>query len=88
MSIIRQSSFHLLLWGCIIFAVSIGHFILLKFTHIEHPEYAWALTLPGMVISMLYRAISVKNNKNKAVWDGLYRLVWLAFIISLFILLV
>lgn len=85
---IRQSSFHLLLWGWIIFAASIGHFILLKFTHIEHPEYAWALTLPGMVISMVYGSIIGKKAKTITYADRLYMLVWLAFIISLFILLV
>ena len=85
---IRQSSFHLLLWGWIIFAASIGHFILLKFTHIEHPEDAWALTLPGMVISMVYGSIIGKKAKTITYADRLYMLVWLAFIISLFILLV
>ena len=85
---IRQSSFHLLLWGWIIFTSSIGHFILLKFTDVVHPEYAWALTLPGMIISMVYGSIIGKKAKTATYADRLYMLVWMGFIISLIILLV
>jgi len=85
---IRQSSFHLLLWGWIIFAASIGHFTLMKFSGYAHPENAWALTLPGMVISMVYGTIMGRKAKTETYADRLYMLVWLSFIISLIILLI
>ncbi len=84
----RQSSFHLLLWGWIIFTASIGHFLLLKFTDMEHPEYAWAITLPAMIVSIIYGTIIGKKAKLTTYADRLYMMVWMGFIISLTILLI
>ena len=85
---IKQSSFHLLLWGWVIFTASISHFYLLKFTSIENPEYAWGLTLPAMAVSMVYGSIMGRKAKTTTYADKLYMFVWMGFIISLIILLV
>jgi hypothetical protein len=40
---IRQSSFHLLFWGWLIFACSVSEYLLMKFTGLTHPYYVWFL---------------------------------------------
>ena len=78
---VDQSSFHLLLWGWIIFTASLGHFVLLKFTSIENTHYAWLLVIPGAFTSFIYGWRTGSRKKVSTYADRIYMWIWVAFFI-------
>ena len=78
---VNQSSFHLLIWGWIIFTASIGHFFLLKFTDVQNPQMAWLLVIPGFIISFIYGWREGRKQKVSTYADRIYTWVWLGFVI-------
>ena len=48
-----DNSFYLLLWGWLVFAAAILHFVLLKFTSFEQPWLVWNLMWVGMIASII-----------------------------------
>jgi hypothetical protein len=78
---VNQGSFHLLLWGWIIFVASIAHFSLLKFSQMQNPQNVWLLVVPGFFISFIYGWRQGRNRKVSTYSGRIYMWIWLAFAI-------
>ena len=84
---IKDGSFYFLLWGWIVMAGSLGHYILLKFTNYEHPYIAWSVIFVGVILSMIHGFMYNKKAKVTSHIEKVYILVWYSFLISYFIIL-
>jgi len=85
---IRQSSFHLLFWGWLIFACSMSDYLLWKFTDFTHPFYVWILVVPGALVSIVYGFITGRKEKVHTYADRLYMWTWMGFMISAIVLFI
>ncbi len=87
---IRHGSFHLLFWGWLIVFCSLSSYALYRFTDYTHPYYVWFLTMPGVIVSLVYGFVKGRKSTASTYADRLYMWTWMAFIfaaIVLFILL-
>jgi len=50
---IRNRVFYFFLWGWIVITGSMGHYLLLEFSSLNHPEWAWIVVLVGIVASFV-----------------------------------
>jgi hypothetical protein len=83
---IRQSSFHLLLWGWLIFFCSLTEYLLFKFTDFASPWYVWFLVVPGVFVSMIY---GFTKGRKENVWTyatTIYVWTWIGFMFSAIVL--
>jgi hypothetical protein len=85
---IRQSSFHLLFWGWLIFACSMSEYLLMKFTGLTHPYYVWFFVIPGAFVSMIYGYVTGRKAKVHTYADMLYMWTWIGFLISAIVLFI
>lgn len=85
---IRQSSFHLLFWGWLIFACSLTDYLLWKFTDFTHPYYVWILVFPGTVVSLGYGFITGRKTTVQTYADRIYMWTWMGFMISAIVLFI
>lgn len=84
---IQNSSFYILLWGWIVFAGSIGHYLLLQYSDVAHPEWAWSIIIIGIIASV---AKGMKDRKNRGAStypEQINTTIWLTFLINYFIIL-
>ena len=79
---ILQGSFHLLLWGWLIFAISLAEYLLYKFTDFTHPYYVWFFVIPGIFVSMIYGFVTGRKAKVHTYADMIYMWTWMGFIIA------
>lgn len=79
---IRQSSFHLLFWGWLIFACSLSEYLLWKFTDFTHPYYIWFFVVPGTFVSFIYGFMTGRKAKVHTYADYLYVWTWIGFLIA------
>jgi hypothetical protein len=87
---IRQGSFHLLFWGWLIVFCAFAEFLLYELTTYDHPYYVWFLTIPGVVVSLIYGFTRDRKALFHTYADRLYMWTWFSFgftAIVLFILL-
>jgi len=87
---IRQSSFHLLFWGWLIFACSLSEYLLWKLTDFASPWYVWFFVIPGVFVSLIYGFTTGRKAKVHTYAEMLYTWTWMAFLFAslvLFILL-
>lgn len=83
----RDSSFYFLLWGWIVMAGSLGHYILLKFASLKHPELAWSVVIVGIAWSFI-RGIKDRAKSSVKTYTGnIYGIVWVTFLLNYFILI-
>ena len=80
---VKQSSFHLLLWGWIISIASFVHYYLMIYTSVEHPELAWTITIPGVLISAIYGFIHGRKATISTYADWIYFMIWMSFLVSI-----
>ena len=85
---IRQSSFHLLFWGWLIFFCSSTEFLLYKFTDIGTPYYIWLFVIPGIFVSMIYGFKTGRRERVITYADRIYMWLWLAFMVTTIILFI
>jgi hypothetical protein len=79
---IRQSSFHLLFWGWLIFFCSLTEYLLIKLTDFANPWYVWYFVIPGAVVSMVY---GFTKGRKEHVWTYatmLYVWNWVGFLLA------
>lgn len=76
-----------LIWGWIVALASFLHYILIKFTNFEHPEWAWLLIFLGVILSGWYGFKIGKRKHVKTYTDRIYGNIWLVFLINYFIVL-
>lgn len=87
---IRQSSFHLLFWGWLIFICSTSEYILYRFTDFSNPWYIWFFVIPGIFVSLIYGFVTGRKATVHTYADMLYAWTWIGFLmasIALFIVL-
>ena len=75
-----------LLWGWVVFFCSIGHFILLKIIKYDRHYLIWAVTWVVVIYQMIYLARRKKKEKVRTYTDDIIAFVWLAFVISMFMM--
>ncbi len=85
---IRQSSFHLLFWGWLIFICSLIEYLLWKFTDFASPWFVWFLVIPGVFVSLIYGFTKGRQEKILTYATMLYVWTWIGFLISSVILTV
>jgi len=85
---IRQSSFHLLFWGWLIFFCSLSEYLLFKFTDLASPWYVWGLVIPGVFVSMIYGFTKGRKETAYTYATVLYVWTWIAFMIASIVLFI
>lgn len=85
---LKQSSFHLLFWGWLIFACSLSEFLLWKFTDFANPWYVWLFVIPGVFVSMIYGFVKGRRQHVFTYATGIYVWAWIAFMVSSIVLFV
>ncbi len=81
------TSFAYLLWGWLVLAASLSHYVLMYIMHYEHPYIAWSLMLVGGIVHFIYSWKYENRSGTKNYSDTALAGVWIAFIISIFLLL-
>jgi hypothetical protein len=76
---IRQSSFHLLFWGWLIFACSLSEYVLMTFAGYTHHYYVWFFTVPGVFVSLIYGFVTGRKEMVHTYADRLYVWTWIGF---------
>ncbi|MFS4417903.1 hypothetical protein [Maribacter sp. 2307ULW6-5] len=84
---VKGSSFHLLLWGWVVFIGNVGHYLIGELTSYPHPYIIWLITLPAWIFSYWYGYKKRKEARVKTFTDLLIMWVWLCFLFG-FILFV
>jgi len=85
---IRQGSFHLLLWGWLIFACSLSEYLLYKFTDFSNAWYVWFFVIPGVFVSMIYGFVTGRKAKVHTYADMLYMWTWMGFLAAAIVLFI
>ncbi len=83
---VDNNSFYFLLWGWLVLAASVGHFILGK-AGFDYPYITWALMPVGGIITAVYAMKHEKHKKVRSYVDQLMSYVLIAFLVSLVIVL-
>ena len=85
---IRQSSFHLLFWGWLIFACSLSEFLLQRFTGFANPWYIWLFVIPGVFVSLIYGFMKGRGESVFTYATGIYAWTWMAFLVAAIVLFI
>jgi hypothetical protein len=85
---IRQGSFHLLLWGWLIFICSLGEYVLFRFTDVSKPWIIWLLVVPGAFVSFIYGYIKGKKSLVHTYADMVYMWTWMGYFVSMVLLFI
>ena len=82
-----DESFHFILWGWLVFAAGIGHYLLWR-AGFEQPYLVWLLMPVGGIASFVYGRRQHKREPVKTYVDEILKYVLIAFGVSLGIVLV
>ena len=85
---IRQSSFHLLLWGWLLFFCSLSEYLLSKFTGFASPWYVWYLIIPGAIVSLVYGFVKGRRETAWTYATMLYVWTWIGFMFAAVVLFI
>jgi len=85
---IRQSSFHLLFWGWLIFACSLAEYLLYRFTDFSNAWYVWFFVIPGVFVSMIYGFVTGRKAKVHTYADMIYMWTWMGFLAAAVVLFI
>jgi hypothetical protein len=80
-----DNSFYYLLWGWLVFAASLSHFIILRTESFSHPEIVWMLMPVGGIMTALYSIRKKRNKHAKTYVDEFMKYVLIAFLVCLLI---
>jgi hypothetical protein len=78
---VRQSSFHLIFWGWLIFFCSLSEYLLIRLTDFASPWYIWYLVIPGVLVSLVYGFINGKKEQVRTYADMIYMWTWIGFLL-------
>jgi len=79
---IAQASFHLLLWGWLIFACSLSEFLLWKYAGWTNSWYVWFAVIAGSLVSFVYGIAKGKQERVYTYATRIYVWTWIAFFIA------
>jgi len=74
-----------LLWGWVVFACSIAHFLCIKFQWLVHPEIVWSATWLAVIYQIVFLSRQKKKEKVRTYTDEIVGFVWMAFALMMFI---
>jgi len=77
---IKHGSFHLLLWGWLILICSLGDYLIRQFTAFEKSYLVWWLTIPAVIVSMIYGFSKGRKQSLYTYTDRVYMWTWMAAI--------
>jgi len=84
---IHDSSFYYLVWGWLVFIASTSNFILMK-SGFENPFIPWAILMPlGGIVTGIYSYKQKRQQRVKTYIDDVMKYVLIAFLVSLFTVL-
>jgi hypothetical protein len=72
-----------LLWGWVIFFCATVHYILAKYTSLNHIEYIWGLTWVAVIYQIIYLVRKEKSPVVKTYTEEIISYVWIVFGISM-----
>jgi hypothetical protein len=76
---VAQASFHLLLWGWLIFACSLSEFLLWKYAGWTSSWYVWFAVIAGVLVSLIYGFTKGKKERIFTYGTSIYVWTWIAF---------
>jgi hypothetical protein len=85
---IRQSSFHLLFWGWLIFFCSLSEYLLWKFTDFASPWFVWYFVIPGVIVSLVYGFVKGRRESAWTYATMLYVWAWIGFLFASLVLFI
>ncbi len=85
---IRDNSFYYLVWGWLVLIASLGNFALMQMNY-DHPELPWSILMPlGGIFTGIYSYRQKKQKRVKTYLDEVMQYVIIAFLVSLFTVLI
>lgn len=81
-----DDSFYYIMWGWLVLAASIIHFVLMQFNIVQAPM-VWLLMPVGGIISMIYGAKQSKKEKVKTYVNTYMSYLWIAMGIAMLVVL-
>ncbi|MDN5205401.1 hypothetical protein QQ008_28710 [Fulvivirgaceae bacterium BMA10] len=85
---VDKNSFYFLLWGWVCVLANIGHYYILKFTDYPEPQIVWVITIPAAIVSAIYGYFQRKRASVKTHLGTIAFWIWMAFLISLVLILI
>ena len=85
---IRQSSFHLLFWGWLLFFCSLSEYLLWKFTDFASPWFVWYFVIPGAIVSLVYGFVKGRKETAWTYATMLYVWTWIGFMFAAVVLFI
>jgi len=79
---VAQASFHLLLWGWLIFACSLSEFVLWKYAGWANSWYVWFAVIAGVFVSLAYGFVKGKRERIFTYGTKIYIWTWIAFFLA------
>ncbi len=83
-----ENGFLYLLWGWVIFACSIFHFVAIKLSLFKRPEWVWVITWGVVIFQIIYLAKVKRKEKVKTYSDGIIDAIWICFGVCMFVLMI
>ncbi|MDZ7771445.1 MAG: hypothetical protein U5K31_01690 [Balneolaceae bacterium] len=83
----RSQAFYFLLWGWIILAGSLGHFLLLHVELTARPEWAWAVIAVGVIASFVKGARDGRTEEVRTYPNRVYSTIWMVFLANYFLII-
>lgn len=83
-----ENGFLYLVWGWLIFACSISHFIFLKLDLFKHPEIVWISCWLAVIFQIIYLSRQKKKEKVKTYSETIVNYIWISFGICMFIVVI
>jgi hypothetical protein len=80
---ISGSSKYFLLWGWCIALSNIGMYGLTKFTSYPHPYFIWLLTIPALVVTVIYGINERNHGSVQTHLDKVTMWLWIGFCIGI-----
>lgn len=74
-----------LLWGWVVFACSIAHFLSITFNWFQHPEVVWSATWIAVIYQVIFLSKLKRNKKVRTYTDEIVGFVWLSFALMMFL---
>lgn len=74
----KGGSFYFLLWGWVYLMASIGFYVSMKWSLMEHPELIWLVTVPAVVWTIVRSISQAKMSSSTSHLQGLNNQVWIA----------
>ena len=79
----RRGSFYFLLWGWAVLAGNLGYYFTAKHQWLETPHLIWLITLPAVVITIVYGMRQGESSVSAGKLDNIYMNLWAAIGVAL-----